>query len=142
MSERAQRSRWGRVLGAMAAALLLAVAGPGPLAVHHALAEEAFVAGFEDLPLMAGLTLAEDGGVRFATNGGRIVEAWATGRTSAAAVVSFYGDTLPQLGWRALADVQPGQPAVFAREGERLTIAVTPAGDSVTVSFFLRPAGR
>jgi hypothetical protein len=104
-------------------------------------ADDAFVAGFEDLPLMVGLTIAEEGSMRFATGGGRIVEAWAVGQSSEAAVLAFYRDTLPQLGWRAKGELSSGQPAVFTREGEQLIIAVTVDEAQVMVSFFLRPAG-
>jgi hypothetical protein len=80
--------------------------------------------------------------VVFDAPGGRVVEAWAEGAVSPAAVLAFYGSTLPQLGWTASA------PDLFRREGETLRVEFPPAGQpSVTpaaagalrVRFYLSP---
>ena len=71
--------------------------------VSHPWAQETagFVSTIEDLPLMPGL-IEEEGGMVFDSARGRIVDAYATGPVSEAAVKEFYDDTLPQLGWRPL----------------------------------------
>ena len=83
---------------AVAAGLLFATA---IFPVFPSVAQEAagFVSTIEDLPLMPGL-IEEEGGMVFDSARGRIVDAYATGPVSEAAVKEFYDDTLPQLGWR------------------------------------------
>ena len=108
--------------------------------VSHPRAQEAagFVSTIEDLPLMAGL-IEEEGGMVFDSARGRIVEAYATGPVSEAAVRDFYDETLPQLGWRPL-----GKGA-FRRENEILKVEF-PGGPGaappLTVGFRLMPAAN
>ncbi|HJS31206.1 MAG TPA: hypothetical protein VJ924_04370 [Alphaproteobacteria bacterium] len=105
------------------------------------LAANGFVAGIDDLPLMPGLTAMPESGVAFDSPAGRIIEAYAAGITTRAAVSDFYRRTLPQLGW------QPTGDNAFRREGERLRLDFperVPAGASagrgrVVVRFFLSP---
>ena len=119
-------------LVAVVAALALAGASP---AQGLAQGSEAFVSTIEDLPLMPGL-VEEAGGVVFDSPGGRIVEAFAIGEVSEGEVRAFYGETLPQLGWRAL-DV-----GVYQRESEILKVEF-PGGPGapppLTVGFTLSP---
>lgn len=100
-------------------------------------AAEPFVAGFEDLPLMPGLTQVAGAGMVFDTPGGRIVEAYARGAVSPAEVFAFYGRTLPQLGWRQ------GARSRYHRDGETLRLEVSGAAEGaappVTVHFYLSP---
>jgi len=121
-----------------ALAVALAVLSPAILPGGAAAQTEgtAFVGGFDDLPLMAGLEEIEGAGVTFDTPSGRIVERYATGDVAAAAVERFYRETLPALGW------QPAGGLAFRREGEALTIAVfPPAVDRhLVVRFSLAPA--
>ncbi|MGB8275013.1 MAG: hypothetical protein WCF16_07050, partial [Alphaproteobacteria bacterium] len=102
-----------------------------------AAADEKFVAGFEDLPLMPGLAQIPDAGVVFDAPSGRIVEAFAEGRIDPVAVKNFYGRTLPQLGWKKSAGDR------FEREGEILDVEVTPdapaPGEKIVVHFYLAP---
>src|SRR5215472_5335669 len=90
------------------------------LASSLALAADAFVPGVDDLPLMPGLSVLSGQDVVFDAPGGRVVEAWAEGRVSREAVLSFYGSTLPQLGWTAAA------PDLFRRDGETLRLEFPP----------------
>src|SRR3954464_12859540 len=92
--------------------LLLIAIGVAPASF----ADDAFVAGADDLPLMPGLRALPTEAVVFDAPGGRVVESWAEGGVSREAVLSFYGRTLPQLGWRASA------PDLFRREGETLRL--------------------
>lgn len=112
--------------------LVLAVGMPtGPARAEP----EAFVAGTEDLPLMPGLSPVPDSGVVFQTGQGRIVEAFARGDVTAAAVGAFYARTLTHLGWRPAAD-----GTGFRREGEALRIEVLPGPAPVTVRFHIAPS--
>jgi hypothetical protein len=111
------------------AAVLAAAASIG------AVAQEKFVGGTEDLPLMAGLSEVAGRGMVFDTPAGRIVEAYASGPVSRDQVLRFYAATLPQLGWRADGD------AAFRREDEILKLEFPPPGPGgLTVLFTLTPA--
>jgi len=93
----------------------------------------AFVAGFDDLPLMKGLTQVSEDTVLFDTPQGRIVQASANGNLKEADVFTFYNTTLPQLGWSRVSK------ALFLREGEKLSLEIEPALDGVNVKFFISP---
>ena len=67
---------------------------------------------------------------------GRIVEAYAEGPVTAATVLSFYADTLPQLGWEQDAD------GSFLREEERLIIKIREDEDLSLVRFMLLPQSQ
>ena len=93
----------------------------------------AFLQRIEDIPLAPGLTERLGAGLVFATAEGRIVEAVAEGRTTAAQVTAFYAATLPELGWEERA------PLLFKRDTELLTISLSPGRDGLTVAFSLQP---
>ncbi len=129
MEKRRKLARYlGRAAAIGLALTLLAVNPP-------ARAADAFVAGLEDLPLMPGLATVDGAGLVFDEPQGRIVEAYAKGKTSRGQVLSFYAGTLPQLGWSKIG------PAEYRREGERLRIEFKEkAGEGeLTVRFFLSP---
>ncbi|BAI73310.1 hypothetical protein AZL_026720 [Azospirillum sp. B510] len=75
-----------------------------------------FVPGTTDVPVMPGLASAESEPLVFDKPGGRIVQAVLSGDVPRQAVLAFYDQTLPQLGWRRTAD------RVFVREGEELRL--------------------
>ncbi len=109
-----------------AALLLLGLLAP-------AMAQDAYVGGVDDLPLMPGLSADGDATV-FDAPSGRVVDATAQGRVSRADILAFYTRTLAELGWRGEGEGK------FAREGEKLTIEFpVPAGGVTRVRFFLRP---
>ena len=111
----------------MAIALVFAVAAVAPAGA------QTFLAGFEDVPLMDGLTADEDAGLVFDSPAGRIVEAYAVGEVAWQDVITFYTATLKSLGWRTL-----GQGR-FAREGEELHIDRFGRDGDLTVRFTLAP---
>ncbi len=78
-----------------------------------------FVPGINDLPLMSGLVLESETPVVFDTPGGRIIEVFARGNIPGTRIRSFYGETLPQLGWL------PSGENEFQRDSERLKIEVS-----------------
>ncbi len=126
---------WPRCLAGLAVTFLalsaLGAQGPAPAA----LAEEAaaFMTGVADLPLMPGLAEVPDAGVVFDKPAGRIVEAYAEGAVSRAAVTAFYISTLPNLGWHAKAE------ALFQREGELLRLSFMGDDGALVVRFTLQP---
>lgn len=92
---------------------------------------DSFLSGFEDLPLMAALFDVPEAKVTFDSAGGRIVIAVAEGQVAASAVLGYYRQLLPQLGWQS-ADFGPG----FVREDEYLVIDFPAREGSLTVVRF------
>ena len=99
---------------------------------------DVFFDTLDDVPVMPGLAEDVDAGLVFEAAAGRIVTARATGARrpglDAGAVLSFYGATLPALGWRA------ETPSRFRRDGEVLTLAVEQDSARIGLSLDLRPA--
>ena len=108
-----------------------------PLLPPVAMAQDAarFVSVIDDLPLMNGL-LEVGEGVEFATPQGRIVEATASGSLRRQAVLDFYAETLPQLGW-----AQSGETR-FVREGETLDLVLSEKDGALSVRFSLAPTEK
>lgn len=107
-----------------------------PVAAWGADGGHDFVAGFEDLPLMPGLTQMADAGTVFDTPSGRIVEAYANGPVAEKDIAAFYARTLPQLGWQQISERR------YRREGELLDLEIKPdsaGGGPTTVRFYLAP---
>lgn len=117
--------------------LLAGTAGPAAEAESLAQNPAAFVTGLEDVPLMPELQDVPDAAVIFDKPSGRLVEAYAEGDVEAAAVLAFYRETLPQLGW--MAAPERGGAGVFFRESERLEIHVLEGQPRRTVRFVLSP---
>lgn len=92
-----------------------------------------FIEGSEDIPLMEALVGVPDAGIVFDSPAGRIVEAFAAGATDREAVLAFYGETLPALGWTARGRDR------FTREGERLSLDFFGPDGNLTVRFTLAP---
>jgi hypothetical protein len=97
-------------------------------------AAQRFVPGTEDLPLMKELAPVKGADLVFDKPEGRIVEATARGKVTRKAVESFYGATLPQLGWK---------PAVSAdtwtRETETLHLDFSGHDGDLWITFTLLP---
>ena len=113
-----------RIIPAVLTALLLASAPAG--------AAGAFLNEYEDLPLAPGLSEGP-GGMLFDAPNGRIVEAQASGDVSAQQVLSFYAQTLPQLGWDKQSD------NLFRRDNELLRIDVDGSRRPTVVRFSVVP---
>ena len=92
-----------------------------------------FLAGFDDLPVMPGLSAVKEAGIVFDTPAGRIVEGYAAGAVGRKNVQRFYEKTLPQLGW-----AKTGQNE-YRREGEKLTMDFKGKDGALTVRFTLSP---
>ena len=93
----------------------------------------AFLPGFEDVPLMAGLNPQKNKDFMFDTPSGRIIEETAFGQSSRAQVFQFYNSTLPELGWKKIGN------SIFERDGERLHIECYGQDGSLSVRFTLKP---
>ena len=115
------------------AALIAVLALAGPIGPGPRAQAEGYIAEVADLPLMPGLAEVEGAGVVFDKPHGRIVEAYAQGRVTREAVLGFYRQALPQLGWRADGD------AAFRREGEALSLDFLDGGGALVVRFTLVP---
>jgi len=113
--------------------LLFLIFLAGPINVA---AEGQFLSAIDDLPLMSGLQEVEGGVMVFDSSAGRIVEALSVGAVKKGAVLHYYSQTLPQLGWLETA---PGQ---FSREGEMLRLEFPPvlaSSSQISVRFMLSP---
>ena len=114
--------------------IMVSVCLAGLLALHTAPgAEDGFVAGFTDLPLLPGLLVADDATVVFEKPGGRLVRAIAKGDRTEEAFWRFYEETLPELGWRT---VKRGK---FVRDKENLHIDVEKNESQLIVRFAIAP---
>ena len=98
----------------------------------------AYLAGIDDVPVMAGLAEDTDAGVVFDKPDGRIVEAVAAGKVPLASVTAFYKDTLPGLGWM-LAESHDTD-LTFRRDDERLSLSLSLDDGMTVVRFSLAPA--
>ncbi|HKJ72924.1 MAG TPA: hypothetical protein VKA19_02300 [Alphaproteobacteria bacterium] len=127
-----------RHLPILLAAMLFAVAGAGAPGALAADPPGHFLSGFEDLPLMDGLTEQADSGVVFDKPDGRIVERYASGPLSRDSVMTFYRNTLPQLGWRARR-AKKAHTLAFKRDDELLDIEFKKAGSELVVRFSVTP---
>lgn len=79
-----------------------------------------------DIPIPPGFLEDEDARLVFDKPGGRMVEFHLMGEGEVAGLLSFFEDSLPQLGWsetsRGYGETQVFR--VFEREGERLTLTI------------------
>lgn len=96
---------------------------------------ESFFVGFEDMPLMSGLTQIIDAGVVFDAPQGKIAEAYAqSSNVSEKELFVFYSHALAQLGW------EKSKTALsFTREGESLLIDVIEKKPLLIVRFKISP---
>ena len=109
-------------------ALLAALVGPS--------AAQNFVPGFEDLPLIPGLTPLAGSGHIFDTPSGRLIESHAHGSLTRIQVEVFYSESLTPLGWR------PAGKGRYQREQEILKIDTSGQDGNLTVIFRLAPERR
>ena len=100
--------------------------------------EADFVDGFEDLPLMPGLAVDDQAGLLFDKPSGRIAEAVAGGAVPASEIRSFYGATLPELGWQPVGS-DGLDMLLFRRSDETLRIEIRDEKRIRLVRFLLTP---
>mgnify|MGYP001174562761 FL=1 len=128
------RQCWCRVLGL---ALIVIVT---PLSATE------YLKAVEDIPLAPGLVEDRSATTVFDKPAGRIVEMRASGRriSSAVVVATFYGETLPQLGWKPQFTVRKDKikgttELRFTRSRELLSLVITETGGGVVVRFAITP---
>ena len=121
---------------AMTKSLRLLALAAALMAAAPAMAQSRYLSMAEDIPLMPGLTEADNAGMVFDKPDGRIVEAYATGAVTTLAVTRFYAATLPQLGWRRESDFR------YRREVEHLQLTVTGRDGALTLRFDIAPTER
>jgi len=99
-------------------------------------AADGFLDGLDGVPLMPGLRKAEADALVFDSPWGRVVEVDASGAPPADAILAFYAETLPQLGWRRLAADR------YEREGELLLLEFPGAGSTglTTLRVSVKPS--
>lgn len=102
----------------------------------HVIAQGSFSDAIDDLPLMDGLIESASETVVFDSSSGRIIKALSTGNVTRQQVMSFYRETLPQLGWK---EISVGH---FLREEEVLKIEFSnPKKEKIlNVLFMLSPS--
>ena len=102
----------------------------------HVIAQGSFSDAIDDLPLMDGLIESASETVVFDSSSGRIIKALSTGNVTRQQVMSFYRETLPQLGWK---EISVGH---FLREEEVLKIEfLNPKKEKIlNVLFMLSPS--
>jgi hypothetical protein len=116
--------------------LLIGVVTPGgaraetPVPVQR---HTAYVAGLEDVPLMAGLIPTHANDVAFDSPLGRIVIVNTEGALERQSVLAFYAASMSELGWDRIGDT------AFRREGELLRLELGQKGSLLTVRFALSP---
>ena len=94
---------------------------------------ERSINGFNDVPLMLGMTEAIESNVAFDTVQGRILVSFARSRESKDKIIAFYEESLIQLGWKMKEDGQ------FVRGVEILNVDFFPDGEYLVVRFSLEP---
>ena len=101
--------------------------------VGIASAEDKFINGFADLPVMPGMRELPDANISFDTTSGRILIAFAESNQSVQKILSFYDNVLPQLGWKNTTS------RTFLREAEILSFDFIKDDASVIVRFSIEP---
>ena len=94
---------------------------------------ERFINGFNDVPLMLGMTEVIESNVAFDTVQGRILVSFARSRESKDKIIAFYEESLSQLGWEMKEDGR------FVRGVEILNVDFFPDGEYLVVRFSLEP---
>ena len=94
---------------------------------------ERFISGFNDVPLMLGMTEAIESNVVFDTVQGRILVSFARSRESKDKIIAFYEESLTQLGWEMKEDGR------FVRGVQILNVDFFPDGEYLVVRFSLEP---
>ena len=91
-----------------------------------------------DVPIMAGMEEIPEMALSFDKVNGRIAEAGAIADgLSDQAIISFYKQSLSQMGWKIQGGVKA--PYIFIRESEKLSIFIDKSGTSPIIRFLLQP---
>lgn len=98
-----------------------------------------FVQGSEDIPLLAGMEkISDDDTIGFDSSSGSIISSSYTTDLNKRQIRNFYIQTLPQLGWEVIKNLENNLS--FKRENENLEIEFTDENDKKMVKFFISSA--
>ncbi|MBR7158741.1 MAG: hypothetical protein IKD08_03550 [Alphaproteobacteria bacterium] len=118
-------------------AFLITLMGFSPALLADDFSESSFVPGFEDIPLMEGMSLAEDGTMSFDSPEGRFIQVYmsASPKASKVDITKFYEESLPPLGWQ---QKNGKQKSCYLREDEQLCIDISGTKPPFAVRFELK----
>ncbi|MCI5059785.1 MAG: hypothetical protein MRY79_01800 [Alphaproteobacteria bacterium] len=105
--------------------------------------EPQFFEALYDVPVMSGLEELREQQSIFDTPEGRIVQVSAVSGVKSERVFDFYGQTLPQMGWKLIKNANISsqkREQRYQREGEILQIFTEKSNSSGIVHFYLYPA--
>ena len=95
---------------------------------------DGFIAGFNDIPAMDGLIVADAPNIEFDSAEGRFVEVQATSLSiNKDQISNFYRQALPPLGWERSTD------NIYIRDGEKFTIDFINGDNKLIIYFILAP---
>ncbi len=104
------------------------------LAVPAYAEKDRFFEALYDVPVMPGLQELPDQAMLFDKPDGRIASVVAASKTVGATdIARFYGETLPQMGWKKMAENQ------YVRAGDRLSMNIVRKPPLTLVHFTLSP---
>ena len=121
----------------LVAAMLAAAAMAAP-----AVAQQAFIEGLPDVPLMPGLAEDPDRRVVFDKPSGGIFEAVLTGPVNTGAAVDFYDRALTELGWRAESGDADAGSWTYERDGDQLQLRYVTTARGLEIRLFLTTIDR
>ncbi len=99
--------------------------------------EVEYVFGSEDIPLFAGLEFLEEESSSFDTIAGNIIISSYVGNFQLAEIKQFYLQTLPQLGWKLVKNLDDDNKIFFQREDDKLEIKFKISENSSNIDFFI-----
>ncbi len=99
--------------------------------------DSSFVPGFEDVPLLEGMSPAEDGSMSFDSPEGRFIQVYmsAPQESTKKQIIKFYDESLPPLGWIR---EKSRNTTCYTREDESLCIDITGNKPPLAVRFELK----
>lgn len=92
-----------------------------------------FLSVLPDVPLPANVIEIADSQIDFDSPDGRIIQVSAQGAMTKKAILDFYEETMPELGWEAISSNE------FLREKERLTLEFSSQNQHIFIQFELSP---
>ena len=118
-------------------AMLVSAAMAGPAA-----AQQAFIEGLPDVPLMPGLAEDPERRLVFDKPSGGIFEAVLTGPVNTGAAVDFYDRALTELGWRAESGDADAGSWTYQRNGDQLQLRYLTTARGLEIRLFLTTIDR
>lgn len=122
------------------AAVVLFLHSTSALAYGQSLSTDSdFIADFGDVPLMNGLTELDDERVIFDTEAGTIAETVLVGNVKGADILTFYKQSLKQLGWEKLEAGHSASRWTFIRDKQVLSLRLFDSNGTKSLLVHLEP---